>query len=152
MYHSQYLAKALSTAIAMQRLETELRESFTCYNRILTLLQNIDREVGTASEDELLVMGDSLKDLQASATLIDKTIMAQLQGKRVTNDTLSTLLESRENIVKEILLLNRNIAAKAMGVKTLLAHELATLRSGASAMKGYRQQEYDQGRIVNSST
>ncbi len=136
----------------MQEFETSLRESVSCYKRILTLLKSMYGELGTAPEDELLAMSASLRDLQASASKLDQKIMVQLQERSTIHESLNTLLKEREAIIHESLLLNGNIAAKACGVKALLAHELATLRSGASAMKGYRQQEFAQGRIVNSNS
>lgn len=136
----------------MLQLEPVIRDSINHYTRILALLQNMDGNVGTASQDELLEMSASLGKLQESATQLDQAMLDQLQKVPAKSENIASLLEKREKIVKEVLLLNESITSKAMGIKSLLAHQLGTLRGGLSAMKGYRQQEHGQGRIVNSTS
>lgn len=136
----------------MLQLEPVIENSINHYTRILALLRNMDGKVGTAAQDELLEMSTSLEKLQESATQLDQAMLDQLRKNPAKSATIVSLLEKREIIVKEILLLNESITAKAMGVKSLLAHQLGTLRGGISAMKGYRQQGHDQGRIVNSTS
>ncbi|MFH0781247.1 MAG: hypothetical protein V2B20_04740 [Pseudomonadota bacterium] len=136
----------------MQQIETGLRDSINYYTRILALLQNIDGRVGTASQDELTEMNESLKELQAPATQRDQWLLEHLQKVPLKSEFLSSLLEKRDTLVKEVLRLNGRLTAKAMGVKSLLAHEIKTLRNGLSAIKGYSHHENYQGRIVNRSS
>ncbi len=136
----------------MQQLEAGLRDSINSYNKILVLLQNMTVDLGTASHDELLKMSVSLGEMQGLATQLDQSILEKLQTVPERSVTMISLLEERESILKEVLLLNGSVTAKAMGVTSLFAHEIKTLRTGLSVMKGYSQPENDQGRIVNRSS
>lgn len=136
----------------IQQLESRLNYSISYYGRILSLLQTINEEIGTASQDELQSMSSTLAELQGQATQLDQSIATQLDKEPAKTETIRSLLNKRENLIKEILLLNRNINTKAMGVKSLLAHEIGTLRNGLSALSGYRQKQHNQGRIVNSTS
>ena len=136
----------------MHQLESGLRDSISHYVGILMLLQNIDKGIGTASQDELQNMNTSLAELQGQATQLDQLVVDQLSKESVKTEATRSLLAKRENLVQEILLLNRNITSKAMGVKSLLAHEMGMIRNGLSALSGYKQQQLNQGRIVNSTS
>jgi chromosome segregation ATPase len=136
----------------IEQLESQLKYSISYYGRILALLQSIDEEIGTASRDGLLNMSATLAELQGQATRLDQAIATHLSKVPAKNEHVRSLLNKREDVIKEILILNRNISAKAMGVKSLLAHEMSTLRNGLSALSGYRQMQHNQGRIVNSTS
>jgi hypothetical protein len=132
--------------------ESLLLQSLVQYGNILDFLWLIDREIGTASASELLELSVSLTDLQGIATQTDLLLLAQLNADPARSDEIQNLINKREHIVKDILLLNEQTAAKASGVKSLIANEMGKLRSGISALGGYRQHRHNQGRIVNSSS
>lgn len=136
----------------MRQLETDLTDSINHYRKVLALLRNMTGDLGTASEEELLQMGVSLAEMQESTSQLDQSILEKLQENSAKSLTVLSLLEKRDSILKEVLALNRSLTAKAMGVKSLLAHEIKTLRTGLSVMKGYSQPEHGQGRIVNRSS
>ncbi len=136
----------------IQQITATLRNSLDQYDRILTLLQVIDREIGPASPTELQKMEESLTVLLRQVSEIDQNVQSQLAIDSQQTEEVRSLLDKRTAIIKAIILLNENITTKAMGVKSLLAHEIGTLRSGLSALKGYRQQDYNQGRIVNGTS
>lgn len=136
----------------IEQLESGLNSAISYYGRILAILQNIDEEIGTASRDELLSMNATLTELQEQAARLDQAITAQLGQESFKNESIRSLLNKRGDVIKEILILNRNIRSKAMGVKSLLAHEMSTLRNGLSALNGYRPMQHNQGRIVNSTS
>lgn len=136
----------------MQQLEPVLSQSIQQYERILDFLQKMDGEIGTASPAELLELSESLTDVQSQATQTDQVLLRQLSNSSARTETMQLLIEKRERIMKEILLLNERITAKASGVKSLIAHEMGNLRNGISALNGYRQQQHNQGRIVNSTS
>ncbi|EKD33599.1 MAG: hypothetical protein ACD_75C02645G0006 [uncultured bacterium] len=138
--------------VDIQQLEAQLSQSINQYDRILTLLQRMDREIGTASPTELQDMDKSLTELQRQATEIDQSFLGQLTVESTKPEAIGSLLDKRASVVQEIILLNGNISTKAMGVKTLLAHEIGTIHSGLSALKGYKKQVHNQGRIVNSTS
>lgn len=136
----------------MLQLETDLRDSINAYNQIFVLLTHIGDKLGTASQDELLVMNATLESLQGQATQRDQSIMERLQKLSAKNDTLEALLKGHGIVIKEILVLNDSVTAKAMAVKSHIAHEIGTLHSGISMIKGYNQHGNEQGRIINRSS
>lgn len=136
----------------MQQLAERLRQSINQYSRIMTLLLQIDRRIGTAPPEDLQEMDRSLAELQSQATEIDQFIPDQLTKESENSETIRSLLDERATIVKDIIRLNGDVTTKAMGVKSILAHEIGTLRSGLSALKGYRKQQHNQGRILNSTS
>ena len=134
------------------QLEQTLAKSILQYENILDFLEKIDEEIGTASPSELLDLSTSLTDLQRHATQTDQVLLTQINASSARNENTQHLIDRHECIMKEILLLNEHLTAKASGVKSLLAHEMGKLRNGLSALSGYRQQHNNQGRIVNSTS
>jgi hypothetical protein len=135
----------------MKTLEPILIQSIQQYERILDFLQKMDTEIGTAAPSMVLELSESLAYLQSHATQTDKDLLTQLSKQSPLSEAMQSLLNRREYIVKEILTLNERIKAKAIGIKSLLAHEMEKMRNGISALSGYRQQQHNQGRIVNST-
>jgi hypothetical protein len=142
----------MHTQIELQQLESTLSLSIQQYEDILDFLKKTDKEIGTASPSELLELSTSLTDLQWIATQTDQVLLAQLNTDSAQGDKTQHLINRREHIVKDILRLNEHITVKASGVKSLLAHEMGKLRNGLSALSGYKQQQHNQGRIVNSTS
>lgn len=136
----------------IQQLAAQIELSIRQYDRILALLAKIDLEIGPASSVELQEMDASLAELQTQANAIDQTFLDQLTQESGAIETIRSLLDRRATIIDDIIALNGIITTKAAGVQSLLAHELGVLRSGISALKGYKQQEHGQGRIVNSTS
>jgi hypothetical protein len=135
----------------MENLEPVLLQSIQQYERILDFLQKMDMEIGTAAPSMVLELSESLAYLQGHATETDQNLLSQLRKQSALPEAMQSLLSRREYIVKEILTLNERIKAKAIGIKSLLGHEMEKMRSGISALSGYRQQQHNQGRIVNST-
>ncbi len=135
-----------------QQMETGLKLSIQQYEHILEHLQIIDLEVGVASPTELLKMGKSLANLQNLATQTDQNLLHFMQSDSSPNEEIQYLIDKRQFLIGDILLLNGSIAIKASGIKSLIAHELGKLQNGLSALSGYRQHQYTPGRIVDSSS
>lgn len=138
--------------MAANQLESTLLVSIQQYERIYELLQKMEQDVGTADSDELEAFNQSLQELQAQAINTDQAVNGLLHGTKDSAESVQKLVVQREFLLKAIIDLNKNIAARASGVKSLIAHELSALRSGLSAMNGYRQQQNNQGRIINRSS
>jgi hypothetical protein len=136
----------------MEQYEQTLMQSIHQYERILDFLQKMDGEIGAAAPSMVLELSESLAYLQGHATETDQVLLSQLRNQQALPKAMQSLLGKRENIVKEILTLNERIKAKAIGIKSLLGHEMEKMRNGISALSGYRQQQYNQGRIVNSAS
>lgn len=134
----------------IRQLATQLTLSSDQYQRILTHLQYIEENIGAASPVELQEMYNSLAELQRQAAEIDRSCLGQLAADPAMANAVAALVDRRTAMVKKVIAANREITAKAIGVQSLLAHELGTLRNGLSALSGYKQQERTQGRLVNS--
>jgi hypothetical protein len=135
----------------MEKLEPVILQSIKQYEHILDFLQKMDAEIGTASPSMVLELSESLAYLQSHATQTDQHILAQLNNKSILPEAMQSLLKKRENVVQNILILNERIKAKAIGIKSLLGYEMEKMRNGISALSGYRQQQHNQGHIVNST-
>ncbi|MBU1568836.1 MAG: hypothetical protein KJ630_24825 [Proteobacteria bacterium] len=135
-----------------QQLEPILTLSIRQYEDIHDFLQKMDKEIGTASPDDLLESNLSLAYLQSQATEADQVLLPQLSKHSVHTETSQQLIDKREQILKEILLLNEGITKKALGVNSLITHEMEKLRNGISALSGYRRQQNNQGRLVNKTS
>ena len=136
----------------MQELETMLSQSIQQYECIRDFLRNMDEEVGNADPVTLQNFSDSLHELQAEAMQIDQVLLAQLNKKTKKNEPIQNLIARRELLQQEILLLNTRITEKVSRVKSLIAHEMKKLSKGLSALSGYKQQQHNQGRIVNGTS
>jgi hypothetical protein len=135
-----------------QRLESSLRQSIYQYEQIYELLRTTEQEIGIADPVGLEAFSLSLQKLQTQARQIDQDLVDLLRQKTLETGSIRNLLDRRELLLKEILQINGSIAAKANGVKSLIAHDIGKLRNGISAMSGYRQQQHNQGRLVNSTS
>ncbi len=136
----------------MQPLEASLAQSIQHYECFLAFLHKMDEEMGTANPVALQNFSISLQEYQEEAVRLDQEISAQLNEKAFKNEATLIFIQKREGMLREILLLNKRITAKATGVKSLIAHELGKLRSGLSALSGYRQPQHNQGRITNCTS
>ncbi len=135
-----------------QQIEAELSLSLLQYRQVLNHLNKIDEAIGTASSSLLRELCTSLMDLQNRAAQTDEILQQQLPRHSARTAALRSLEEDRRHLIAEIILVNRRVTTKAQGVKTFLAHEIGNLKTGLSAMNGYRQSQGTQGRIVNSAT
>ncbi len=136
----------------MQQFEAVLSQSIHQYAEILEFLQKMNKEIGTALPEELLELGESLAHLQSHAAETDQVLLTQFNKHSALAETMQPLLDKRQQIMNEILVLNGRITEKASGVKSLIAHEMEKLRTGLSALSGYKQQQNNQGRIVDRSS
>jgi hypothetical protein len=132
-------------------LETALQRSIERYRQMIGLLGSIEQEVGTASDEGLRQMNTLLLETQNEVSAADRLIMEYSKADTALPVSIRNLLAEREKLVGDVLLLNRNVTIKAMGVRSLLAHEIGTLRNGKTALSGYRSPQHNQGRIVNRS-
>jgi hypothetical protein len=138
--------------VGMPQLEPILLQSIEENEGVLDFLRKMEREIGTAPPAQLLEFNALLTDLQGRAIRTDQVLLLQLTDQAAKPEKLQTLIEKRERIIRDILMLNAGITTKALGVKSHLAFELGKLRHGLSAMNGYKQLQNNQGRIVNRSS
>jgi hypothetical protein len=136
----------------MEQLASTLSQSIQHYVCFLDFLREMDDEMGTATPVALHNFNLSFQEMHQQAVQFDQSIAAQLNAESLKNESILILAGKRELLLKEILLLNKRITAKASGVKSLIAHEMGKLRTGLSALSGYRQPQYNQGRITDCTS
>lgn len=136
----------------MEQLESTLVQSVQHYAYFLEFLQKMDDEMGTADPVALQNFNISFHQLHEQAMQFDRILSTQLNSKSLENESILILTEKRNSLLREILRLNKRITAKASGVKSLIAHEIGKLRTGLSALSGYRQPQQNQGKITNCTS
>ncbi len=142
----------MHTTMETQQIKASLIQSIEHYERILEHMQILNREIGTAPSLALLKLNETLVDLQKDTSPLEESLAIQLSKHPDKSKEIHHLFAKREELLKDILFLNQQITEKALGIKSFIAHEIGKLHSGQTAMKGYRQQHYHQGRIVNSNS
>ena len=142
----------METETEMQRAESALLQSVQHYEGVLKFMGQMDQDMGTADPVTLQNFCISLQEFQEQAMQCDRQISALMRGKFLETESIQALTRKRAFLLKEILLLNERITAKATGVKSLLAHELRVLRTGHSALSGYSQSQQPRGRITNCTS
>lgn len=143
---------SMDTQGEMEQLESTLLQSVQHYACFLEFLRKMDDEMGTADPVALQDFSISFQQLHEQAVQFDRIISAQLNAKSLENESILILSGKRDSLLREILLLNKRVTAKASGVKSLIAHEIGKLRTGLSALSGYRQPQHNQGRITNCTS
>ena len=135
-----------------QLLKEKIQHSICLYEQMRESMKRLDLEIGTASPAALTKFNTTLSEHFNTAEKIEHELFVQLSTSSDRIDEVRSLIEVRENILKEILLLNQRITSKASGIRSFISHKTKSLQSGVSAMKGYTQVYHNQGRIVNSTS
>lgn len=135
-----------------QTLASALADSIRNYQNIRDFLVEMDGEIGTASDALLHSMAETLSKLQTQAVDADQTFLACLDKKSAESNVLQPLMVERAEVIGEVLRLNSDVQKRAIGAKSLLAHELSALRLGKTAHYGYKSQQASAGRIVDSTS
>ena len=133
-------------------LQSALEHSIKHYKDLHLFLLDIDLKIGIASETELQEFDKSLREMHVKAIDIDQTVTENSTEDSTVIATFENLLNERTLLVKEILNLNEKIVAKANGVNSLIAHDIEMFRNSAAARHGYRQQQDNNGRLVNTTS
>lgn len=134
-----------------EKLKDTIHLSIQQYEHMLEYMKRLDREVGTASSPALIKLNATLLELQKNTSETEQYLFSQLSKNPEKRDSIKSLIELREHLINDILYFNQRITTKAVGVKSFITHEMGKLHTGLSAMQGYRQQQYNHGRIVNSA-
>lgn len=142
----------MNTEIDVKQVEAKLIQSITQYERILEYMRKLENEVGTASHQALTKSNETLVELQNSAAEFEQDLFLNLLALPDKSASLHVLMDTRQQLLQDILSLNQRIVTKTSQIKSFIAHEIKKLLSGRSAMNGYKQPHFNQGRIVNSTS
>jgi hypothetical protein len=142
----------MKSEIQTQQLKTSLLQSIHQYENMLDYMQNLDKGVGTAAPSALMRLNDRLVELQKNMTQTEEIVSFRLQEYSGNMEAVQSLVEMRQHLLRDILFLNQRITVKATGIRSYITSEMGKLHTGLSAMKGYKQQQNNLGRIINSKS
>lgn len=132
-------------------LESGLERSVAAYEELLGFMESLAGEMEQTSPAALVMAGSKMTELHTTVKTIDESFVHLLVDIDTMEEPLRVLLERRITLLAQLLAINKKLSAAAAGAKSLLAHEMKTMRRGISAHGGYRQKQHNHGRIVNST-
>jgi len=123
-------------------------QSLILYRELRDALRRILPEIGAAESGHILAMDERLGHLRQAIQQADAALMASPPAQTVAD--LDRLLAERRQVMAEVLSLHQEVIAQAESVKSLLAHDLAAMRAGREALRGYAPRERSgSGAIIN---
>ncbi len=134
-----------------EQIKEKLRHLIQLYENILSEMQRIEVGIGTASPAALIKFNKNMMEQHDTAAKIEHDLSILLSPSSNKLEDFRLLIEMREKLLKDIMVLNQRITTKAKGIRSFINHEMKRLHSGLSAMRGYKQAHHNQGRIVNST-
>ncbi|TKB10261.1 hypothetical protein [Desulforhopalus sp. IMCC35007] len=123
--------------------------SRTCELRelIVTLKQSLK-----GSKPAILIAGGKkLQSLQSEIELLDIEIDKRLKSGPPLLEQERQILVSKKELQQEILQLNRTLLTEVKNIKSTLAGEMASLKRGRTALKGYGHKSSASGKVINKS-
>ena len=139
------------TATAPTTPDALIRLSIDQHHRMAHLLHRLQEELELQAFEKLTELNDELSGIQDQARLVDDELLRCLQGGPPAA-ALLPLLAQRTALQKDIVALLAAILPGAKSVKSLLADEMQTLKTGRTALSGYKSGTMHQGRLINSAT
>ena len=132
-------------------VETLIRKSFDQQRKMIILLKSLDEPMNAHSIGAVEQFNEKFSDLQQETELTDKILVAQLNPEDATG-TISQLLEQRNLLQNDVIILMKKILPKAVSAKSLMANEVQSIKNGRKALSGYKTQIDHQGKIVNRAS
>lgn len=132
-------------------VETLIRKSFDQQRKMIILLKSLDEQMNAHSIGAVEQFNEKFSDLQQETELTDKILVAQLNPEDATG-TISQLLEQRNLLQNDVIILMKKILPKAVSAKSLMANEVQSIKNGRKALSGYKTQIDHQGKIVNRAS
>ena len=118
---------------------------------MVALLRNLQHLLDNQSYAGLLTLNEALCSLQDQIRETDSLLLGELTGARIPAD-LTPLLDRRTSLQKELLQLLSGILPGAKSIKSFLAREMQTLKTGRNALSGYKSQAPRHGVMINSTS
>ena len=136
----------------MQRTDpTDLAaQSLALYQALRDELRRLLSEAGAAETDSILAMDERMASLRQAIQEADAALMALPSRPEAESGRMAALLAKRRHVMDEVLSLHKKAIAQAESIKSLLAHDLAAMRTGRQVLNGYAPPGQDgSGSIIN---
>jgi hypothetical protein len=118
---------------------------------MVKMLRPLPMELETSSLETITKFNVNFRTLQQEIKITDKKLMQHLKTAAIP-DRIIPLLDQRQSLQKEILLLLKHTIPRAGNVKALMASEIQSVKNGRKALSGYKILSEHQGRIVNRTS
>jgi hypothetical protein len=99
----------------------------------------------------LIAGGKTLQRLQNEIERLDLEIDKRIKSGPPLSEQERLILVNKKELQQEILLLNKTLLTEAKNIKSTLAGEMASLKRGRTALKGYGHKSSTSGKVINKS-
>lgn len=134
-----------------QQIEAAIGQLVADYAILLDIMSAIEGQVGTAGDDLLDALGQSLLQQQRAIVEQETFVRSLLHNSAPPSAALCTLMGKWSQLLRTSHTATSQLVETAKGVQAHLGHELETLRKGKTALGSYRHHTGTQGRIINST-
>lgn len=128
-----------------------VNESCLKTREMFNVLMELQQALKSSSSVVVNKETDKLHLLQKEVMQIDLILSDRLKNGPPLSATESYALAERTELQKEILQLNKKLIPQIHNIKSTLASEMASLKTGRTALKGYGDSSRGAGRLINKS-
>lgn len=114
-----------------------LLQSCELYQEIDKLYGILGTKISKSSPLSLRQVNTQLNELIERARIIDGKLASQLSRSTARSEHTAALIKQREELLHTLVRRNKNIAQKAGNLKSHIRHEIGSMKTNRSAMKGY---------------
>ncbi len=130
---------------------TSLIKAIRLYQEVEYLYQSIQSNLSSSSVLKVMQKMGTLNALLQDAQTIDSAIAESINNIKTMSEATVELLQTRNKILRRLYNSNREMVIKANNVKSLLRHEITSIGTGHTAMKGYKPARTERKNIVRAS-
>jgi len=131
--------------------DTLLEQANGIYLEIVMHYQTMQNDLSATSSRQTMQTVDTLNTLLHKARAADSLIADALYNGSGLSASTSALMEKRAAILNRLYQANRNIAARAKNVQSLLRHEISSLSTNHKAITGYKPSGSDRTHIIRAA-
>jgi len=111
-------------------------QSLALYRELRDHLRRMLTGISAAETGWILAMDERMTDLRQAIEQADATLMAWPLPE-VAETGVARLFDERRQAMAEVLSLQKEVIVQAESVQSLLGHDLAAMRAGRQALRGY---------------
>lgn len=127
-----------------------LVKSIRIYQEIGNLYQSMQNELSNTSVNKAQTTVDALNTLLVAARTVDSLISLDLETTTDFSETISKLLDKRDDLLTKLQDANKKVVVRVENVKSLLRHEITGMSTNRNAIKGYKPVQNDRKNIVKN--
>lgn len=128
-----------------------LVKSIDIYQDICTLYYNLQGDLSDQSTTKVHQTLETLNSRFQDAQDIDYQIAVCIDIGQDLPVSTTSLLRKREEMLQKLFQANRDTKNRVESVKSLLGHEIATMSTNRTAIKGYKPAEVEKRNMVRNA-